>query len=137
MLLNRLEEGKKKLFLQLIKKTMEADGSVSKKEEELYKEFCVELGVVLTDIESDVTRISSEEIIKDLKENCSLIDRRLIAFEIITIAVADDGINENENEVINAFCSDFGITDKLKEDMMFYAESYLQIQEDIISLIGL
>lgn len=137
MLLNRIEKDKKKLFLQLVKKTMEADGFVSNKEEEIYKEFCKELGIALRDVEADVSRLSSEDIIQELRKNCSLIDRRLIAFEIITIAVADDGINEKENEVINAFCNDFGITDKLKEDMIFYAESYLQIQEDIISLIGL
>ena len=137
MLLNRIEKDKKKLFLQLVKKTMEADGFVSNKEEEIYKEFCTELGFALKDVEADVSRLSSEDIIQELRKNCSLIDRRLIAFEIITIAVADDGINEKENEVINDFCNDFGITDKLKEDMIFYAESYLQIQGDIISLIGL
>ena len=36
MLLNRIEKDKKKLFLHLVKKTMEADGFVSNKEEEIY-----------------------------------------------------------------------------------------------------
>ena len=39
MLLNRIDEKNKKLFLQLVKKTMEADGFVSEKEEEIYKNY--------------------------------------------------------------------------------------------------
>ena len=127
MLLRKLQDEKKSCFLVLAKAIMSADGEIHEKEKELFDEICYELNV---NVELYVKK-NYDETLRALTNMCSTVEKRLIMFELLSMACVDKYVNEAENTYLKNIKTAFKINDTDYNEMLDLSIDLLDIQQDI------
>lgn len=134
-MLKQLNYEKKILFLKLAKQTMESNGYVSDVEKEMFSTFCTELNVEKTSYSDYNFQETAEQIIIALNEICTFSEKKMILFEMITMAFADKDIDYMENELLNTMVQIFNITAADEQQLRELSQDLVYIQQDILNAI--
>ena len=86
MYLGMMKESNKKLFLELAYNLACVDEDYSKAEQEMMKAYCAEMQVSMDICD---TNCDVEEVLKQMKEECSDVEKKIIVFETIGLSMAD------------------------------------------------
>ena len=97
MLLNRLQDENKELFLRLEMLLVNIDGQYCDSERRLVEQHCREMGI--QPIEYDKT-VTIEKIAETINREMSVEERKIILIELITVAIIDGVYDEREKEFV-------------------------------------
>ena len=95
MLLNKLQDENKELFLRLEMLLVNIDGKYCDSERRLVEQHCREMGI--QPIEYDKT-VTIEKIAETINREMSVEERKIILIELITVAIIDGVYDEREKE---------------------------------------
>ena len=97
MLLNKLQDENKELFLRLEMLLVNIDGKYCDSERRLVEQHCREMGI--QPIEYDKT-VTIEKIAETINREMSVEERKIILIELITVAIIDGDYDEREKEFV-------------------------------------
>ena len=97
MLLNKLQDENKELFLRLEMLLVNIDGKYGDSERRLVEQHCREMGI--QPIEYDKT-VTIEKIAETINREMSVEERKIILIELITVAIIDGVYDEREKEFV-------------------------------------
>lgn len=132
MFLNKLTSEQKELFLDLCIFLSNADGNFSDAEKLSIEQYCNEMNI------SDVRYETSnkfEDIVDLLCEKTSAIEKKIIVFEILALALADSEYSESEKKMVNTITSKFDISDTLREEMVTIIQKLTAIYVDVNAIV--
>ena len=131
MYLSILSNEEKKLFLDLAYDLASADGDVGAEEKTMVQHYCEEM-----DIEwIPIFPIDRAEIIEKIKNNSTIESKKIIIFELIGLAMADNKYEEAEKNIIMTISSKIDLTMDYVEKCEKIIGEYLLLQGKINSLI--
>ncbi len=99
MLLNRLQDKNKKLFLQLETILVHIDGEYSDTEKKIVKNHCEEMGLEPIEYDSDV---DIKELAGMINNEMSVEEKKIIFIELITVAIIDGVYDSREKEFVES-----------------------------------
>lgn len=131
MFLNLLDERKKSLFLGLAYNLAQVDGNYSKEEELMIQSYCQEMQIEFN------MRMAKDtaSIVSDLCTICDSKEKRIIAFEIIGLAMIDGKYDLSEKELIENMVEKFGVDNEFTEKCEIEISRYMEVQKEINKLI--
>lgn len=97
MLLDRLSENSKKLFLALETLLVQVDGDFSEQEQRVLKQHCAEMQIEPL---SDIHKLDLNEIVTNINSSMSVQEKKIILIELITVALVDGVYDEKEQEFV-------------------------------------
>lgn len=97
MLLNKLQDENKELFLRLEMLLVNIYGKYCDSERRLVEQHCREMGI--QPIEYDKT-VTIEKIAETINREMSVEERKIILIELITVAIIDGVYDEREKEFV-------------------------------------
>lgn len=112
MLLHKLQEHNKKLFLELELILANVDGDFSINEEELIHKHCREMGIEPVEYNQEM---ALENVVKGIEANMTVQEKKIIFIELITVAVIDGVYDSKEEEFVEALRKLLGIPDEVAE----------------------
>lgn len=132
MLLGQLSEKNKKLFLQLEMILANIDGSFSKSEKELIERHCKEMGIDSADYSADV---SLDETVKNIYENISIKEKKIILIELITLAVIDGVYDDKEKALVDSLRKMLGIPEEVGVQALELVQRLVKVSAEIENFV--
>lgn len=132
MLLGQLSENSKKLFLQLEMLLANIDGSFSTSEKELIERHCKEMGIYSADYGAD---ISLDETVKNIYENMSIKEKKIILIELITLAVIDGVYDDKEKELVDSLRKMLGIPEEVGVQALELVQRLVKVSSEIENFV--
>lgn len=132
MYLGMMKESNKKLFLELAYKLACVDEDYSKAEQEMMKAYCTEMQVSMDICD---TNCDVEEILKQMKEECNGLEKKIIVFETIGLAMADSVYDKREKAFIDKVLKLFEVEKEYGEDCEEVLGEYFALQNRINQLV--
>ncbi len=132
MLLGQLSEKNKKLFLQLEVILANIDGSYSTSEKELIEKHCKEMGIDSADYSVD---ISLDETVKNIYENMSIKEKKIIFIELITLAVIDGVFDNKERELVDSLRKMLGIPEEVGIQALELVDRLVKVSAEIENFV--
>ena len=131
MYLSILKKEEKKLFLDLAYSLASADGNIADEEKTIIDHYCDEM-----EIEKQLpTTVDKSEIVNKLTEVSDMQNKKIIIFELIGLAMADNNYDEAEKEFITEAVSQFELSIDYMESCEKIISEYLSLQAKINNLI--
>lgn len=125
MYLAMLNETQKKLFLEFAHTLASIDGNISEQEHQMLKEYCAEMRI---EYQADITVKSMDEIIDLIEKEFSDLEKRIMVFEAIGLAMVDSNYDESERKMIADLAKIFGIRNGFDKDCENILKEYIGIQ---------
>lgn len=132
MYLALLEEEQKELFLGLAFEFAKVDGNYSDEEKTVISGYCQEMQIVFNQ-EKMVKPLN--ELISKINLSCSIQEKRIIVFEIIGLAMADNNFNENERKIVELMIDAFELESGFIEECESVLNEYITFQRRINKLV--
>lgn len=106
MYLQQLKNDQKNLFMQMAFHLSMIDGDYSEQEQILMKSYAGEMGIkwdekMITD--------TLEGVIDKLQKSCGELEKKVIVFEIVGLAMSDGNYDAEERKRIKLICQKFGL----------------------------
>lgn len=79
--------------------------------------------------------ISIEEILKEIKKISGAVEKKVIVFEAIGLAMADNNYDNTERKFINSIISEFDIEEDFGEKCEEVIKDYFRIQNVLNSIV--
>ena len=131
MFLSNLKSRQKELFLDLAIKAAEVNSEMVFAEKNMLKAFALELNIT--------PRYSTEkktgDIIDELKHISSVVESKIILFEILGILVSDAEFDNREKEFISNIAAAFNMEKKIIDDMMNLIKEYALLYNRIYHFV--
>lgn len=131
MYLSILKENEKKMFLDLAYALSSADGNMADEEKTMIHHYCDEMGIV----KQTPSAVVKTEVVKELVETSELQSKKIIVFELIGLAMADNSYNETEKQFIIEIVSKFDLPNNFVNSCEKIILEYLSFQDKINNLI--
>lgn len=132
MYLATLKEEEKELFLGLAYNLATSDGEYSLEEQSTIMGYCQEMQIQFN--EKSINK-SINEIITELKEKSNNRTHRIIVFEAIGLAMADNNYDEGERKIINKMISAFALNPEFNNECEQIIKEYISFQNRINQLV--
>lgn len=132
MLLNRLQEKNKKLFLQLETLLVHIDGDYSDTEKKILKSHCGEMG--LEPIEYD-SNVDIKELVGMINNEMSVEEKKIIFIELITVAIIDGVYDSREKEFVESLRKLLGIPKEVGEQAFEMVQNLIDATESIENFV--
>lgn len=132
MLLGQLSENNKRLFLQLEMILASIDGSFSTSEKELIERHCKEMGIDSADCSTDV---SLDETVKNIYENMSIKEKKIIFIELMTLAVIDGVYDDKEKELVDSLRKMLGIPEEVGTQALELVDRLVKASAEIENFV--
>lgn len=132
MFLSLLNTDQKRLFISLAYDLSTSDGNFSENEKIAIKSYFIEMDieVALEDVDKDI-----ENVISEININCGIREKKIIVFEIIGLAMADLHYDDEEKEIVRKALDTFGLDAEFGEFCEKKLSEYLNLQEELNSII--
>lgn len=132
MLLGKLSENNKKLFLQLEMILSNIDGNYSASEKELIERHCREMGIAPVEYNID---LSLDETVKNIYENMSVKEKKIILIELTTLAVIDGVYDEKERQLVDSLRKMLGIPEEVGTQALELVERLVKVSTEIENFV--
>lgn len=131
MYLSILKEKEKKMFLDLAYVLSSADGNMADEEKAMIDHYCDEMGIE----KHTPSIVDKSEIVNELAKATDLQSKRIIIFELIGLAIADNSYDETEKQFIIKAVSQFELSKDYMDSCEKIISEYLSFQDKINHLI--
>lgn len=125
MLLMKLEAKEKFAFLQLAHYLARIDNSFGEKEDDILREYCVEMGIDYVDI-FDINSFCLEENLNNFRSKKS---QKIILLELMILIHIDNNFHVNEQEFIKTITDKFDITLEDADDFSQWGKSVAMLYQ--------
>ena len=122
MFLNRLNDKKKRLFLDLCIHATWADGITSDAEKITIDAYCREMEIGQNNYEASQ---DLQEVISRLRAECSASEIMIIMIEIMALMMADKNYDSPEKEFMKNLQNNFSLSDDTLEEIRRKTENLL------------
>lgn len=132
MYLALLNKEQKECFLGLAYNISNIDGNYSESEQKQLESYCDEMNI-------DYSDFVAKKDLKKLFSNLSdIFDERtikIVAFELIGLAMVDNNFDKSEYDMINKIIGSFAIDSDFIKNSQILIQTYLEVQFNINALI--
>ena len=132
MYLGLLNEEQKELCIGLAINLASIDGNFSDEEKTMIDAYCYEMGISY-DYNKEVAETS--DIVERLHAISDIREKKIIVFEAIGLAMADNDFHEKERTMIRTMVQKFNIEESYIDECEHVIEEYTQFQTRINSLV--
>lgn len=132
MYLAVLNETQKKLFLGLAYHIAQADGVYHDAEKSMMAAYCLEAQI---ELDETITAKTAEAIIDELSDVCGEREKKIIIFEAIGLAMADNIRDIAEEKLIRTAITKLGVTEAYSAGCVKLLKNYMQLQGQINQLV--
>lgn len=131
MYLATLSERQKDLFLDLSIFSMQSDGVIEPREQEVVYQYCGEMGI---ERRKEAQSKSVEELLKELKSISTESELKKITIELVALMYADEDFADEENELLKKLADTFEFTSHIMGEIVF-ATRHLLLSHKMLSII--
>ena len=128
MYLGLLKESQKEMFLELAINLAKSDGDYSEEEHAIITSYCQEMQI---SFERDKKNRSIDELVSEFALLCTAQEKKIIAFEIIGLAMCDNVYHEKEKTIIEKMRKEFGLGNEFLEKCKTVIKEYIELQKKI------
>lgn len=132
MYLGLLNEEQKELCIGLAINLASIDGNFSDEEKTMIDAYCYEMGISY-DYSKEIAEIS--DIVERLHVISDMREKKIIVFEAIGLAMADNDFHEKERIMIRTMVEKFNMEESYIDKCEHVIEEYTQFQTRINSLV--
>lgn len=132
MYLSTLTNEEKVLFLGLAFDLASSDGDYSAEEQAIVQGYCYEMQI---EFDENTMIKPSDEIIQEISRISSQRTKKIIVFEAIGLAMADNNYDDNERSIISGMEKSFGLDEKYGIACEKAISEYILLQNSINNLV--
>lgn len=132
MYLSILSSEEKRMFLGLAYDLAASDGDYSAEEQDTIQGYCYEMQMEF-DEKTMVRPI--DEIINGFSQKSNLKTKKIVVFEVIGLAMADNSYDDNERAIISDMENKFGLDKSYGEECEKVIGEYISFQNRINNLV--
>ena len=131
MFLGLLNDGQKKLFLELAVKAAEANDVVTVEEQNVMEAFAREMQIEPVYNSDD----SLDELLEQFCSSSSQKVKRIVLFELLGVLFSDSEFDEKEKLFISSVIEKFGIDESKVKDMRDAITEYANLYNRIVRIV--
>ena len=131
MYLAALSKKQKDLFLDLSIFSMQSDGVIEPREQEVVYQYCGEMGI---ERRATVESKSVEDVLKNLKEISTESELKKMTIELVALMYADDDFADEEKELLTKLADAFNFNSHIMGEIVF-ATRHLLLSHKMLSII--
>lgn len=128
MYLSMLTEKQKEYFLKLAYQMALIDNNLSENEKIMMESYCNEMQIPVPE---NIREESIDEIIESMRSEATVVEKKIMIFEILGLALADGSYDEVEKEIIQKALNAFGLDKAFGDFCEKKVSEYLNIQEEL------
>lgn len=128
MYLTRLNEKQKVVFLELAYQIVSADGNYSDAEKQMMTAYYREMEL---SSETEVKEKKLEEIIAELNKAFGIVEKKIVVFEAVGLAMIDGNCASSEKDILNRVQSAIGIPTEYYSQCESLIKDYIELQNKI------
>ncbi len=132
MYLSMLSEKQKEYFLELAYQMAIIDNDFSEKERTMIESYCHEMRIAVPEV---IRAGSINEIIESMKSECTMLEKKIIIFEVVGLALVDGNYDETERKVIEEITKIFEIEETFLAESERLLKEYIDVQNGMNVLI--
>ena len=132
MYLALLNENEKVEFLELAYNLATIDGDYSEAEKNMIAGYCQELQI---EFDEKAMVNPMDELIKKIAQNSNEKTKKIIIFELIGLAMADENYDNDERKIIANMENEFGVPGNFANTCENILNEYITFQNRINSLV--
>lgn len=132
MYLALLNKEQKECFLGLAYNISNIDGNYSESEQKLLESYCDEMNL---DYSDSVAKKDLKKLFSNLSDIFDERTIKIVAFELIGLAMVDNNFDKSEYDMINKIIGRFAIDSDFIKNSQRLIQTYLEVQYNINSLI--
>lgn len=132
MYLPVLNEKQKELFLDLAYNLASIDGDYSDEEKQMMEAYCIEMQL---EYRQEMEKQSVDRIINAMKKECGELEKKIVIFEAIGLAMADNIYDESERKIVKMMVDVFEMQEGFGEECESALREYFSLQEKLNKLI--
>lgn len=132
MYLSILNNEEKALFLGLAYKMATSDGEYSVEEQATISDYCLEMQIPF---DESTTVKSIDNIISELNTKSDVRVKKIVVFEAIGLAMADNNYDEGERNIVNQMISAFDLDSEFSIECEQVIKEYISFQNRINKLV--
>lgn len=132
MYLSKLSEKQKNLFLELAYQLALIDNDYSEKEKIMIKSYCDEMGM---EVPAAVRAASIDEIISAMNSGCMALEKKIIVFEMLGLAMVDGNYDESEREILAEIMRVFEVEEDFARESEKLLDEYIGMQNRMNTLV--
>lgn len=132
MYLALLNKEQKECFLGLAYNISNIDGNYSESEQKLLESYCDEMNL---DYSDSVVKKDLEKLFSNLSDIFDERTIKIVAFELIGLAMVDNNFDKSEYDMINKIIGRFAIDSDFIKNSQRLIQTYLEVQFNINALI--
>ena len=132
MYLADLSREQKDLFLDLSIFSMQIDGVVESREQNLVYEYCKEMGI---ECRSSTNSNTVDEVLKRLEEISTSSEMKKISVELVALMYADEDFADEENALLKKLQEVFGFSSHFMGEIIFSTRHLLLSHKMLARLI--
>lgn len=132
MYLSMLNEKQKEYFLELAYQLALIDNDFSEKERIMIESYCNEMRISVPEV---IHARPVDEIIQSMKRECTVLEKKIMVFEIIGLALVDGNYDESEKKVIEEIMRVFELDEPYAKECEEILIEYIEIQKKMNILI--
>lgn len=132
MYLSMLSGKQKENFLELAYQMAFIDNDFSEKERIMIESYCHEMWIAVPEV---IRAGSINEIIESMKSECTILEKKIIIFEILGLALVDGNYDETERKVIEEITKIFEIEETFLTESEDLLKKYIDVQNGMNALV--
>lgn len=132
MYLARLSKDQKEIFLEFVQCLASIDDDFSDVERITIESYCNEMQI---EFRPDIQPRPMNEIIEIMTKECGQLEKKIIVFEAIGLAMIDSDYDESERKLIISLMNAFGIEDDFGKKCEVVVSDYIELQNRINGLV--
>lgn len=132
MYLALLNKEQKECFLGLAYNISNIDGNYSESEQKLLESYCDEMNL---DYSDSVAKKDLKKLFSNLSDIFDERTIKIVAFELIGLAMVDNNFDKSEYDMINKIIGSFAIDSDFIKNSQRLIQTYLEVQFNINALI--
>ena len=132
MYLSRLNEKQKNLFLELAYQLALVYNDYSEKEKIMIESYCNEMGM---EVPAVIRAGSIDGIITSMNNECTGLEKKIIVFEMLGLAMVDGNYDESEREVLTEIMRVFEVGEDFARESEKLLNEYIAMQSRMNTLV--
>lgn len=132
MYLSMLNEKQKENFLELAYQMAFIDNSLDEKEKIMLESYCNEMQISVPEV---ICGGSIDEIIESMKKECTEVEKKIVLFEILGLALLDGNYDEGEKKLVEDISKEFGMEEGFLQEVEKTLMEYIELQDRMNMLV--
>jgi len=127
-----LDEKRKGIFLELAYQLALIDNDFSEKERSMIESYCNEMQIIVPEV---IHARPVNEIIADLEKECAMLEKKIMLFEILGLALVDGNYDEAERTIVADIRKVFEIEESFVKESEEILKDYIEMQNRMNALV--